>query len=116
MRQGENITCQYMKMLTMSKGLNTVYAFGVPAIQAAALPPCSALTGAEPLEARKQSQWHHISCTHGHWLPCTPGPAGVHAIQAAVPPPGLVLTGADSRPPGKPQKQTPVDDPHAEGG
>jgi len=34
--------------------------------------------------------------------------------QAAAPPPHLVLTGANPSPPGQPQEQTPVDDPHAE--
>ena len=34
--------------------------------------------------------------------------------QAAAPPPGLALTGANPSPPGQPQEQTPVDDPHAE--
>ena len=37
-------------------------------------------------------------------------------IQAAAPTPHLVLTGADPSPPGQPQEQTPVDDPHAEVG
>ena len=32
--------------------------------------------------------------------------------QAAAPPPHLALTGADPSPPGQPQEQTPVDDPH----
>ena len=35
-------------------------------------------------------------------------------MQAAAPPPHLGLTGADPSPPGQPQEQTPVDDPHAE--
>jgi len=34
-------------------------------------------------------------------------------IQAATPPPFLVFTGADTNYPGKPQEQTPVDDPHS---
>ena len=34
--------------------------------------------------------------------------------QAAAPSPHLALTGADPSPPGQPQEQTPVDDPHAE--
>ena len=34
--------------------------------------------------------------------------------QAAAPPPHLALTGANPSPPGQPQEQTPVDDPHAE--
>ena len=36
------------------------------------------------------------------------------ATQAAAPPPHLTLTGANPSPPGQPQEQTPVDDPHAE--
>ena len=36
------------------------------------------------------------------------------ATQAAAPPPHLALTGANPSPPGQPQEQTPVDDPHAE--
>ena len=34
--------------------------------------------------------------------------------QAAAPPPGLALPGASPSPPGQPQEQTPVDDPHVE--
>ena len=34
--------------------------------------------------------------------------------QAAAPPLHLALTGANSSPPGQPQEQTPVEDPHAE--
>ena len=34
--------------------------------------------------------------------------------QAAAPPPHLALTGANPNPPGQPQEQTLVDDPHAE--
>jgi len=34
--------------------------------------------------------------------------------KAAAPPPHLALTGANPIPPGQPQEQTPVDDPHAE--
>lgn len=37
-------------------------------------------------------------------------------IQAAALPPCSVLTGADPSPPGLPQEQTPVDDPHADVG
>jgi len=33
-----------------------------------------------------------------------------------MPPPHLVLTGADPSPPGQPQEQTPVDEPHVEVG
>ena len=34
--------------------------------------------------------------------------------QAAAPPPHLALTGVSPSPPGQPQEQTPVDDPHVE--
>ena len=34
--------------------------------------------------------------------------------QAAAPPPYLVCTEGNPSPPGQPQEQTPVDDPHAE--
>ena len=34
--------------------------------------------------------------------------------KAAAPHPYLALTGANPSPPGQPQEQTPVDDPHAE--
>ena len=34
--------------------------------------------------------------------------------QAAAPPPDLALTGANPSPPGQPQEQTPMDDPHVE--
>ena len=34
--------------------------------------------------------------------------------QAAAPPPHLALKGANPSPPGQPQEQTPVDNPHAE--
>ena len=46
----------------------------------------------------------------------SPGAARVPAIQAAMPPPHLVLSGADPRPPGQPQEQIPLDDPHPEVG
>ena len=36
------------------------------------------------------------------------------ASQAAAPPPYLALTEASPSPPGQPQEQTPVDDPHTE--
>ena len=43
-----------------------------------------------------------------------PGAGRTPETQAAAPPPHLALTGANSSPPGEPQEQTPVDDPHAE--
>ena len=57
---------------------------------------------------------HYISCCPSCQLPWVPGAAKIPATQAAVPPPHLALTEADPSPPGQPQEQTPVDDPHAE--
>ena len=42
------------------------------------------------------------------------GAARTPVTQAAAPPPPLVITEADPNPPGQPQEQTAVDDPHAE--
>ena len=42
------------------------------------------------------------------------GAARTPATQATAPPPHLALTGANPSPPGQPQEQTPVDDPHVE--
>ena len=55
-----------------------------------------------------------ISCCPSCQLPWVPGAARTPVTQAAAPPPHLALTGANPNPPGQPQKQTPVDDPHAE--
>ena len=44
----------------------------------------------------------------------SPGAARTPTTQAAAPPPHLALTGANPSPPGQPQEQTPVDDPHRE--
>ena len=46
-------------------------------------------------------------------LPWAAGAARATATYAAAPPPHLALTGEDPSPPGQPQEQTPVDDPHA---
>ena len=56
---------------------------------------------------------HYISCCCSCQLPWVPGAARTLVIQAAAPPPHLALTEATPKPPGQPQKQTPVDDPHA---
>ena len=57
---------------------------------------------------------HYISCCPSRQLLLVPGAARTPAIQAAALPPYLALTGANPSPPGKPQEQTPEDDPHAE--
>jgi len=57
---------------------------------------------------------HCISCCPRCQLPWVPGVARTPAAQAAAPPPHLLLTGPDPSPPGKPEEQTPVDDPRAE--
>ena len=57
---------------------------------------------------------HWISCCPSHQLPWVPGVARTPATQPAASPPHLALTGPDPSPPGQPQEQTPVDDPHAE--
>ena len=44
----------------------------------------------------------------------SPGAARTPVTQAAALPPHLALTGANQSPPGQPQEQTLVDDPHAE--
>ena len=56
----------------------------------------------------------YISCIPSHQLPWVPGAARTPVTQAAAPPPHLALTGANPSPPGQPQEQTPVDNPHAE--
>ena len=55
---------------------------------------------------------HYIFCSPSRQLPWVPGAARTPETQAAAPPPHLALTGADPSPPGQPQEQTPVDDPH----
>ena len=57
---------------------------------------------------------HCISCGPSRQPPWEPGAARTPATQAAAAPPHLALTGANPRPPGQPQGQTPLDDPHAE--
>ena len=57
---------------------------------------------------------HYISCCPSRQLPWVPGAARTPVTQAAAPPPHLALTGANPSPPGQPQEQTPVDNPHAE--
>ena len=57
---------------------------------------------------------HSISCYPSRQPPRVPGAARTPVTQAAVPLPHLALTGATPSPPGQPQEQTPVDDPHVE--
>ena len=57
---------------------------------------------------------HCISYCPSCQLPWVPGAARTPATQEAAPPPHMVLTGTNPSPPGQPQEQTPVDDPHAE--
>ena len=57
---------------------------------------------------------HYISCCPSCQLLWVPGAARTPETHAVAPPPHLALTGADASPPGQPQEQTPVDDPHAE--
>ena len=57
---------------------------------------------------------HYMSCCPRCQLPWVTGAARAPVTQAAAPPPHLALTGANPSPPGQPQEQSPVDDPHAE--
>ena len=57
---------------------------------------------------------HYISCCPSRHLPWVPGAARTPETQAAATHLHLALTEANSSPPGKPQEQTPVSDPHVE--
>jgi len=57
---------------------------------------------------------HYISCCASHQPRWVPSAARTPATQAPAPPSYLAFTGADASPPGQPQEQNPVDDPHAE--
>ena len=57
---------------------------------------------------------HCISCCPSRQPPWIPGAARTPATQTSAPPPHLVITETNPRPPGQPQEQTPVDDPHTE--
>ena len=57
---------------------------------------------------------HSISCYPSCQLPWTPGAARTPVTQAVASPPHLGFTGENPSPPGQPQEQTPVDNPHAE--
>ena len=59
---------------------------------------------------------HYISCCPSHQPLWVPGAARTPVTQAAAPPPHPALTGANPSPPGQPQEQTPVDNPHTEVG
>ena len=56
----------------------------------------------------------YTSCCPSRQPPWGPGAARTPATPAAAPPPHLALTGANPSPPGQPQEQTPVEDPHTE--
>ena len=75
----------------------------------------------------RQEYWDVLANTGCHTFQSTVFPAALAAnspeylvlartpaTQAAVPPLHLALTGANPSPPGQPQEQTPVDNPHAE--
>ena len=57
---------------------------------------------------------HYISCCPSCHLSSVSAAARTPATQTAAPPPHLALTGANPNPPGQPQEQFPVDNPHAE--
>ena len=57
---------------------------------------------------------HYISYCCSCQLLSVPGTARTPVTQAAALPLHLALTGANPSPPGEPQEQTPVDNPHAE--
>ena len=57
---------------------------------------------------------HYISCCPSHQCPGVRGAARTPTTQVAAPTPHLALTGTDPSPPGQPQEQAPVDDPHVE--
>ena len=57
---------------------------------------------------------HYIFCCPSRQLPWAPGAARTPATQAGAPPPHLALTGANPSPPGQPQEQTPLSNPHIE--
>ena len=59
---------------------------------------------------------HYIYCCPSLQLPWGPGAARTPATQKIAPPPQLALPRTNPSPPGKPQEQTPVDDPHTEVG
>ena len=107
-----------------------VYACRVPSVVSDSLWPCG-LWPARLLcqggELSRQEYWsilasigchtlleYYISCCPSHQLPWLCDAARIPATQAAAPPWHLALTGSNPSPPGQPQEQTPVDDPHVE--
>ena len=64
----------------------------------------------------RQECWRGLPYPSRHPFPRAPGAARASVTQAPAPPPHPGLTGAAPSPPGQPQEQTPVDDPHAEVG
>ena len=57
---------------------------------------------------------HYSFCCPSHQLPWAPGAARTPATQAVAPSLHLALTGANPSPPGQPQEQTPLSNPHIE--
>ena len=107
-----------------------VYTHRVTSVMCSSLLPCK-LWAARHLSGRRgfsrQEYWsvlantgchtlleHCISCCPSSQLPWVPDAARTPAPQAAAPPPHLALTGANPSPPGQPQEQTPVEDPHVQ--
>ena len=110
------------------KGLASMYAGSLqpcPVLRPCRLWPARLLcSGKGVLQARmlEHTGLHWLPCPSRplyFLLPCPPTPLSTWCCQnpcdpAATPPPHLALTGANPSPPGQPQEQTPVDDPHAE--
>jgi len=109
-----------------------VYACRVASILSDSLRPCR-LWPARPSLSEKgfsrQEYWtvlastgchtlleHCISCCPSRQPLWVPGAARTLRSQAAPQPLHLALTGANPSPPGRPQKQTPVNDPHVQVG
>ena len=115
--------------VAMGKKMSSFYAWRVASVMSHSLWCCE--LGAARLLCQgafcRQGYWsilanigfhtlleHYISCCPSCQLPWVPSAARTPATQAASPPPDLSLTGANPSPPGQPQEQTPVDDPHTE--
>ena len=115
------------RAVTAKKNLASTHAGWFWSCQKLCNPVDCGLPGFSVGEVSRQEHWsvlantschtlleHYISCFPSHQLLWVPGAARTPATQASTPPPLLALTGVDPSPPGQPQGQTPVDDPHAE--